>query len=192
MQTSQPERGRVRAMRSDAAENQERLLAAAVTTMLREGRSVPLATIAAEAKVGVATLYRRYPNREALFEALEVRAYKLVIATVRELLQTAEPGIQLIDRFLDRTIAHRSQLVLPFHGAPESGSAESRMLRAELARLTAEMVSRGHADGSVRSDVSAFEVVVFGVFVSQPLGGIAEWEPVAAAEKKVFLRGIAG
>jgi AcrR family transcriptional regulator len=42
------------------------VLAAAVTAVLREGQQVPMAIIAAEAGVGIGTLYRRYPNREAL------------------------------------------------------------------------------------------------------------------------------
>ena len=48
-------------LRRDALANQERVLAAAVTAVLREGRQVPMATIAADAGVGVGTLYRRYP-----------------------------------------------------------------------------------------------------------------------------------
>ncbi len=50
-----------RPLRRDALANQERLLAAATAVFLREGHHVPMATIAAEAGVGVGTLYRRYP-----------------------------------------------------------------------------------------------------------------------------------
>jgi AcrR family transcriptional regulator len=54
--------------------------------MAREGRQVLIATIAAEAGVGVATLYRRYPDRDALLHALEHRAYALL----EEILQQAD------------------------------------------------------------------------------------------------------
>src|ERR1700735_742764 len=64
--------------RRDAELNRERILAAAVSVMLREGRNVPLAAIAAEAGVGVGTLYRSYADREALLHALEYRAYALL------------------------------------------------------------------------------------------------------------------
>src|SRR5699024_3184554 len=64
--------------RRDAEENRRRLLIAAASAILREGRSVPLATIAAEAGVGIGTLYRSYPDREALLRALEHRAYGLL------------------------------------------------------------------------------------------------------------------
>ena len=72
-----------RPLRSDAAANAERVLAAAIRTGLGEGRHVPLAEIAREAGVGVGTLYRRYPNRDALLEALEARAYGLLIGDGR-------------------------------------------------------------------------------------------------------------
>ena len=55
--------------------------------MLREGRHVPLAVIAAEAGVGVGTLYRSYADREALLHALEYRAYGLL----NQILDEIEP-----------------------------------------------------------------------------------------------------
>jgi AcrR family transcriptional regulator len=58
--------------RRDAELNRERVLASAVSAMLREGRNVPLAAIAAEAGVGVGTLYRSYADREALLHALAI------------------------------------------------------------------------------------------------------------------------
>ncbi len=60
--------------RRDAEANRERVLAAAAAAMLREGRTVPLANIAAEAGVGVGTLYRRYADRQALLRALDAPA----------------------------------------------------------------------------------------------------------------------
>lgn len=67
-----------RRTRRDAELNRERVLAAAVSAMLREGRNVPLATIVAEAGVGDGTLCRSYPDREALLHGLEYRAYGFV------------------------------------------------------------------------------------------------------------------
>src|SRR4051794_10349874 len=67
-------------LRKDAAQNAERLVAAAVRAGLGADKSVPMAQIAAEAGVGIGTLYRRYPNREALLEAMEVHAHRVLIA----------------------------------------------------------------------------------------------------------------
>jgi len=73
-----------RPLRRDALANQERLLAAATAVFLREGYHVPMATIAAEAGVGVGTLYRRYPSRDALLEALTLRSFQLLVALAEE------------------------------------------------------------------------------------------------------------
>ena len=75
-----PERGSARRLRSDALANRERVLAAAVTAVLREGCQVPMATIAAAAGVGIGTLYRCYPTCEALLEALTLRAFPCLSA----------------------------------------------------------------------------------------------------------------
>ena len=61
---------RHRAPRSDAAANRDRLLAAATVAVKHDGEKVPMATVAAQAGVGVGTLYRHYPTREALLSAL--------------------------------------------------------------------------------------------------------------------------
>jgi AcrR family transcriptional regulator len=80
MEHDTPARGsEKRRVRSDAQANRERVLAAAVTAVLREDRHVPMGTIAADAGVGIGTLYRRYPNREALLKALTLRAFHLVL-----------------------------------------------------------------------------------------------------------------
>ena len=74
-----------RPLRRDAVANRERLLAAAVTTLLRHGSGATLAQIAEAAGVGIGTLYRRYATREDLLEALQLRAFGLVIDLVKEI-----------------------------------------------------------------------------------------------------------
>src|ERR1700691_5154145 len=98
--------------RGDAAANAERVLAAAIRAGLNEGRHVPLARIAAEAGVGVGTLYRRYPNREALLEALQVGAYGILADLAAQALATAATGLEAVEQFLVGSYAVRDQLVL--------------------------------------------------------------------------------
>lgn len=106
--------------RRDAELNRERVLAAAVSAMLREGRNVPLATIASEAGVGVGTLYRSYADREALLHALEHRAYGLLDRILDEVDSRDLSGLEAVGEFLSRSLAVGDQLVLPLHGAPRS------------------------------------------------------------------------
>ena len=95
-----------RHLRSDAQANQERVLAAAVTAVLREGRHVPMATIAADAGVGIGTLYRRYPSREALLEALTLRAFRLVLECAKDAEDQDAPGLASLSSFLEIGRAH--------------------------------------------------------------------------------------
>jgi AcrR family transcriptional regulator len=179
-------------LRSDAAINAERVLAAAVRAGLAEGRNVPLAQIAADAGVGVGTLYRRYPNRAALMEALGVRAYRILIAEATDALTHGESGLDSVNRYLSQTFVHRDELVLPLHGAPRTEGTESARLRDQLKGLIAAIVTRGHEDGTLRPDVTGLTIVRFGAMLAQPMTSVRGWSESAAEQWAVFLRGIAG
>jgi AcrR family transcriptional regulator len=180
-----------RPLRSDAAANAERVLAAAIRSGLNEGRHVPLAQIAREAGVGVGTLYRRYPNREALLEALQVRAYGILTDLAEQALASASTGIEAVERFLTASYAVRDQLVLPLHGAPWSASPESARGRGRIRELMTAIVRRGHEDGTIRPDVTAWTVVRFGAMLAQPMPTGPE-DPNAEEQRRIFLRGISG
>ena len=83
------------------------LIAAAIRVGLGEGKHVPLATIAAEAGVGVGTLYRRYPNREALLEAMQERAGRLLLVEAEDALEQGATGLDAVERFLVRKTEHQ-------------------------------------------------------------------------------------
>jgi hypothetical protein len=72
-----------RRLRSDAAANRERILAAATIAITRAGEKVPMATIADQAGVGIGTLYRHFPTRPALLAALTMRSFELVLQHAR-------------------------------------------------------------------------------------------------------------
>src|SRR6202451_1493799 len=65
--------------RSDAARNQQALVRAAITAVHREGTRVPMATIAADAGVGIGTLYRHFPTREDLLNHLPHASFEQVL-----------------------------------------------------------------------------------------------------------------
>ncbi|WP_229733443.1 TetR/AcrR family transcriptional regulator [Conyzicola nivalis] len=170
--------------------NAERVMAAAVRAGLAEGKNVPLAQIAADAGVGIGTLYRRYPNREALMEALQVRAYRLLIAEAEDALAAGESGLDSVDRYLRQSFEHRDQLVLPLHGAPRTEDTESAQLRDRLKVLIAAIIERGHSDGTLRPEVTGLTVVRFGAMLAQPMTSVRGWADSAAEQRAVFLRGI--
>lgn len=158
--------------------------------MLREGRSVPLAKIAAAAEVGVGTLYRRYPSREALIEALELRAYGLIVDLLKEIDGLALSGIDSVGMFLQRTVADGSQLVLPHHGAPWVGSDEAHQLRRSISDRISALLRRGVEDGTLRDDVSPQDIIIFGSFVALPLPAVDDWPMAVQRQIEMFLRAV--
>lgn len=168
------------------------MLAAAVTTMVRRGREVPMAAIAAEAGVGVATLYRRYPTREALLDSLTERSFAMVQAVAEEAAERQGPALTALDWFLDRTIQHRHELVLPLHGGPAQLSSAADAARRQVHLALARLLARGREDGSIRSGVSPGDVVIFGAMLAQPLSDVPDWDRLARRQKRVFLVGAAG
>jgi AcrR family transcriptional regulator len=176
-----------RPLRRDAVENRERLLAAAVTTLLQHGSGATLAQIAEEAGVGIGTLYRRYPTRENLLEALQLRAFGLVIDLVKRIEAQDLRGIDAVRTFLERTVDHGSQLAMPAHGVPLSPSAEIHRLRGELHGRIAAMVERGVRDGSVRPDLTAHDVVTFGSLIAVPQPGAENWAMRMARQIALFV-----
>jgi AcrR family transcriptional regulator len=176
--------------RRDAELNRERVLAAAVSAMLREGRHVPLSTIAAEAGVGVGTLYRSYADREALLHALEYRAYGLLNQILDEVDGQDRPGLEAVREFLARSIVIGDHLILPLHGAPPLISPEAAAARQAINCRLDRFIERGRADGSIRAAVNATDVIVFSAIITQPLPHGPDWPLIARRQLAIFVNGL--
>src|ERR1700730_2525244 len=93
-----------RPLRADAQRNRDRLLEVAVRAFSQEGPDVTLESIAREAEVGIGTLYRHFPTREALIEAAYRNELARLCASVAELVASMPADVALrtwIDRFID-------------------------------------------------------------------------------------------
>ena len=87
-----------RPMRADAQRNYTRLLDAASAAFLEHGADdVSLEEIARRAGVGIGTLYRHFPTRQALLEAVYRDQVELLSARAEELLKAESPGDALAD-----------------------------------------------------------------------------------------------
>ncbi|TMR02720.1 TetR/AcrR family transcriptional regulator [Actinomadura soli] len=95
-------------MRADVRRNRARLLAAAREMFERDGAGASLEGVARLAGVGIGTLYRHFPTRQDLLEALLADVYDGLAATGRELLVSPAPGEALttwLRAFIARTTA---------------------------------------------------------------------------------------
>ncbi len=150
-----------RSLRADAQRNRDKLLDAAVRAFSRGGPEVTLEAIARDAGVGIGTLYRHFPTREALVEAAYRSELARLCDVVPELL-AAEPPDQAMriwmDRFVDymttkHGMADALRAVIASGGNPFAESRD-RLLAAVTALLEA-----GVAAGTLRSDIAPSDVL---------------------------------
>lgn len=157
-----------RPLRSDARENQDRLLRAAAPRFARDGTQASLKAIAQDAGVGIATLYRRFPTREQLVEATYRSEVARVAASADTLLETAPPLDALRDwmrGFIDLLAAKYGMADTLKAALAEQGELRTE-IRQSLTDALQRLLDAGAKAGAVRTDVEAFDVLL-------GLGGIA-------------------
>ncbi len=151
-----------RPLRADARRNRDRLLESAVRAFSREGPDVTLDAIAKDACVGIGTLYRHFPTREALVEAAYRNELARLCDAAPDLLVALPPDLATrawMDRFIDymttkRGMADALRALIASGGNPYAESRD-RMIAAITTLLDA-----GAADGTVRTDVEPEDVLV--------------------------------
>jgi AcrR family transcriptional regulator len=184
-------RGIARPLRSDAAANRERVLAAAAIAVRRNGEKVPMARIADEAGVGIGTLYRHYPTRPALLAALAVRSYRLVLGHARAAADSDEPAPSALAQFFEQTITARDDLILPLHGGPVTLDEKTTALRTEISDLLEQVLARGRREGAIRHDVTAIDIIITGAMLAQPLPHAGDWDQLARRQAGIYIAGLA-
>jgi AcrR family transcriptional regulator len=150
-----------RMMRTDAVKNRQRILDAAEEVFAAEGVAVPIDVVAERAGLGVGTLYRHFPNKEALLEAIVVDRITQLVATAREFESAEDPG-QALFSFLQEFAAQASAKRDLFEALGSAGidlKARCAELFEDLMRSVDVLLSRAIAVGAVRDDVPANEIV---------------------------------
>jgi AcrR family transcriptional regulator len=151
-----------RPLRADAARNREKVLRAAREAFAESGYGVPLDEIAARAGVGPGTVYRHFPAKEALFEAVVTARVEDLIADARGRAGAADPG-QAFFGFLAR-IAGESAAKRDLPDAIEIAGS----LREDLYAALDVLLRRAQQAGAVRAGVRTSDLVVLlkGMFAS--------------------------
>jgi AcrR family transcriptional regulator len=151
-----------RPLRADARRNRERLLEVAVRALSLDGPDVPLETIAKEAGVGIGTLYRHFPTREALIDAAYRNELDRLADSVDELLTALPPDAALrawMDRFADY-LATKRGLGDALRALIASGGDPFAHSRDRLTVAIETLLAAGSSAGTVRADVSPQDVLV--------------------------------
>jgi AcrR family transcriptional regulator len=179
-------------MRADARRNHARLLDAVVEEILERGTEPPLDAIARRAGVGIGTLYRRFPDREALLNAVALHVLDRSRTAAEAALADASTGHDAIRRYMHAAIDAGDgvlNLVRPLLGTPD-WSAQRR----ESARLLGELVARGTSDQSARADVHVTDIVFAVIRFSRPVAvGLprADERAIAHRHLDIYIDGLA-
>ncbi|MHA6804459.1 TetR/AcrR family transcriptional regulator [Salinifilum ghardaiensis] len=160
-------------LRADAQRNRDQILAAAREMFAQQGPDAPMEEIARTAGVGVGTLYRRFPDREALIRAVAQESFAQVLEDARAASAEEATGWDALVRLINRShqLKVSVQLALVSERAREilQGDPKTGELRDALLDELAQILDSAQAEGSVRADVSAGDIaLLFSLMLRQP------------------------
>ena len=162
-----------RAPRADAARNRDMLLAVATRVFAAADTEPSMRAIAREAGVGIATLYRHFPTREALVDAVYRDQVKRLMTGAHHLLGHLAPAAAL-RRWMDlfgEWIATKNGMLDTLLAMIDSGEIAHARTRVELLGAITTILHAGRLAGDLRTDVTAEDIAasLIGIFTVAPL-----------------------
>ncbi len=150
-----------RPLRADALRNRARLLEAAESVFAAEGISVPVDLIAERAGVGVGTLYRHFPTKEKLFEAILIARLVDIAADARARIDAEDPGAAFFAflRHLVEESASKRDLIQALLGAGVEIELAAGPAKRDLEAAVSELLEVAQKAGAVRADVTPAVVI---------------------------------
>jgi AcrR family transcriptional regulator len=163
----------IRQLRADARRNRLQILIAARDVFVERGVEAPLEEIAQRAQVGIATLYRRFPDRQALIEAVALDLIRHSADEARRALAEEPDAFRALARYMHRALDLRIGAVMPLlvAGSPLTKSDEYLRFREEAADALGTMIERAQAAGLLRTDIAAGDIGMLIIRLNRPLPG---------------------
>ncbi len=161
-----------RGLRADARRNQAQLLSAAREVLVERGTGAPLDEIARRAGVGIATLYRRFPDRTALLRAVVLDALEQTRVTAEDALAEEADPFAALTRYLHAALDLRVSAVIPLVlGSLDFDDSELAPAREGSAQAVARIVDAAHGAGALPEDVTFADIGMLLVRLARPLPG---------------------
>jgi AcrR family transcriptional regulator len=177
--------------RADASRNREQLLAVATRMFAAADAEPSMRAIAAEAGVGIATLYRHFPTREALVDAVYQDQVSRLTTGARELLAQLDPATAL-RRWMDlfgEWIATKNGMLDTLLAMIESGEIAHTDTRTELLAAVNDILEAGRATGDLRPDIPA-EVIAAALIGIFTVAGTPSQKPTATTLLNLLMDGL--
>jgi AcrR family transcriptional regulator len=158
-------------LRADARRNLDRILAAARDIFVEQGPDAPLDEIARRAGVGIATLYRRFPDRQALARAVALDVWRRVAREAQLALAEEPDAFGALARYMHRALDLRIGAVMPLLAGQMPVDDEVRAARDRSAEVAQTLVDAAQAEGTLRRDVAFGDTGLLLIRLSRPLPG---------------------
>ncbi len=166
-------------LRADAVRNRAKVLEAARAAFAEHGAEAQMEDVARRAGVGVGTVYRHFPTKQALGEALIEERFDNTIAFVRELIDAEPDPWRAIERCFEYCAATQERdrawaAVLSLMAGGMMGPREHQM--RQLLALEEQLIARARRAGVVREDLSAEDMpALFCALASVVQAGGRNW-----------------
>ena len=183
--------GKTRRPRADSLRNRALLLEAATQVFSADDKQASLEAVARQAGLGIGTLYRHFPTREALFEAVYRHEVDLLADLAEDLARDDDP-VDGLKRWLQanvRLVATKKGMIEALQLAA-AGSSELKAYSTErMLDAIRLLLDRAVTSGQIRDDVPAEDLLrtLVGIFYSQ---GPDDWQPTALRMVDIFIDGL--
>ena len=176
-----PEQPGARAQRSDAKRNYDKIVLAAREAFAETGASTSLEAIARRSEVGIGTLYRHFPTRQALLEAVYVGELQELCSSTQELLELPpwESFVAVMHRLVGY-LATKKALANELLNYVDRGAEFFQTCRGDLFTAVEPVLERAQDAKVVRTDTDFTEIV-------QLVGGISKIEVTAPGQRDHIL-----
>lgn len=162
-----------RPLRADAERNRRRILVAAAEVFAKRGLDAGLDEIVRHAGVGTGTVYRRFPDKSMLIEALFESRIDAVLEVARAALTTPDPWtglVQFLETSVEMQLADRGLKELLFgEGCPQDAGPAATRFAARIDSLIptfTAIVDRAKDAGQLRADVTVTDIAVVQIMLN--------------------------
>ncbi|WP_030668531.1 TetR/AcrR family transcriptional regulator [Streptomyces cellulosae] len=174
MQTATPVQRKVTRPRADALRNRERIVTAAREMFTEFGPDVPLDDIARRAGVGNATVYRNFPDRDALVREVVCSVMDRTSEAAEQALAESGDAFAALERFVHVSADERISALCPMLAtAFDQNHPDLEAARERLEQIVEELMDRAKAAGQLRTDVGVGDLMVAMAQLSRPPAGTA-------------------
>ncbi|GAA2620129.1 TetR/AcrR family transcriptional regulator [Streptomyces axinellae] len=159
--------------RADAARNRERILTAAREAFVVHGAEASLDDIARSAGVGNATLYRHFPDRDALIHGVMHFVTERIANRAALALEQEDGPFEALRSYAFGAAAERIGALCPMlSGRFDPSDPECLEARTRIEKLTKELIRRAQHAGEVRDDIDVGDVMIALSQLTRPLPGV--------------------